>query len=118
MARLLLPAILLGILGAAAVAGAQPEGDLARARALDKAGTEAFRAGRYDQAIASYQAAYALAPRAGGLFNIGRAYHKKGDAQHALEYYRRYLADEPKGPVAAEARAYVADLERALPAAE
>jgi len=116
MPRLLLPAILLGILSVGA-ANAQSAGDLARARALDKAGTDAFRAGRYDQAIASYQAAYALAPRAGVLFNIGRAYHKKGDAQHALEYYKRYLADDPKGPVADEARVYVAELERSLPAA-
>lgn len=118
MPRLLLPAILLGILGVGAAANAQSAGDLARARALDKAGTEAFRAGRYDQAIASYQAAYALAPRPGGLFNIGRAYHKKGDTKHALEFYKRYLADEPKGPVADEARGYVAALERSLPAAE
>jgi Outer membrane protein beta-barrel domain/Tetratricopeptide repeat len=118
MPRPQLLAILLGILGVAAGAHGQSASDLARARALGKAGTDAFRAGRYDQAIASYQAAYDLAPRPGVLFNIGRAYHKKGDAKHALEYYRRYLTDEPNGPVASEARTYVADLERTLPAAE
>src|SRR5262249_50079772 len=110
MARLLLPAILLGILGVAAGAHAQPASDLAGARRLEKTGTEAFRAGRYDQAIASYQAAYELAPRPGVLFNIARAYHKKGDAKQALEYYRRYLADEPNGRIAGEARTYVAEL--------
>lgn len=113
-------ALLLGVLGAVVplAARAQPAGAIDKARALDKRGTDAFRAGRFDEAIEAYQAAYNLAPRPGGLYNIARAYHKKGDTRRALDYYRRYLAAEPNGPVSAEARDYVADIERSLAAAQ
>lgn len=64
-----------------------------------------FRAGAFDEAVAEYRAAYALVPEPVLLFDIGLALENHGDAGHAIEYYRRYLADDPGGVKVAEARA-------------
>jgi tetratricopeptide (TPR) repeat protein len=84
------------------------------ARAHAKAGQDAFKAERYDEAIAEYQAAYALTPEPGLLYNIARAYHRKGDKPQALSYYRRYLTDEPNGAASGEAREYSGALAREI----
>src|SRR5262249_29609491 len=77
-------------------------------------GAKLFNAKQYDQALAEYRAAYALSAKPALLFNIARALHEKGDRTEALAHYRRYLAEAPTGPVAAEAREYAAALEREL----
>jgi hypothetical protein len=64
-----------------------------------------FRAGTYDRAIEEYQAAYRAAPRPALLFNIGLCHENLGDAARAIEFYDRYLDQDPSGPKVAEARA-------------
>lgn len=51
----------------------------------------AYRLGRYDEAVAMLQDAYVLGQEPILLYNLGRAYEGGGDAQHAIEAYRRYL---------------------------
>ncbi|HEY0993098.1 MAG TPA: tetratricopeptide repeat protein, partial [Kofleriaceae bacterium] len=78
------------------------------------AGLEAQSAGRYDEAIAYYRKAYDAVPHAEILFNLAQAYRLKGDAETALGLYQRYLLVEPRGRVAADARKWVAALERVV----
>jgi tetratricopeptide (TPR) repeat protein len=92
-----------------------------KARAHYRTGEAHFRAGRYDEAIAEYQAAYALANRPELLFNIGSAYRKKAEQTHdaadkraAVDYYRRYLGADPAARAAADATVYIHSLEREL----
>jgi Tfp pilus assembly protein PilF len=68
----------------------------------------------YESAIQEYEAAYALVPKAGFLFNIGLAYEAWGKADKALEYYESYLKKEPKGRAATEARARAEALRNAV----
>ena len=88
----------------------------ARARAHYRAGDAAQKAGRYDDAVAEYRAAYELLPLPGLLFNIGQAYRLKGDKVHALEAYRKYLDVEPDGRASPEAREHIAALDAAVAA--
>ncbi|MBL9004152.1 MAG: hypothetical protein JNJ46_07900 [Myxococcales bacterium] len=56
------------------------------------------KSGDYATALAAYQGAYHRRPVPWLLINIGRTLHKLGRYGEALSHYRRYLADEPKGP--------------------
>lgn len=56
------------------------------------------KSGDYATALAAYQGAYRRRPVPWLLINIGRTLHKLGRYGEALSHYRRYLADEPKGP--------------------
>ena len=58
-------------------------------------GLAAYRAGRFDEAIADFQKAYALSKHRDMLFNLGRSYEGKGDKANAVTAYRRYLATDP-----------------------
>src|SRR5262245_39104347 len=62
------------------------------ARALHARGLEDFRAARYDRAIEAFQAAYALSPAPGLLYNIAETYRVKGkgSCDAAVTSYRRY----------------------------
>jgi hypothetical protein len=76
-------------------------------------GVRAYASGRYDEAAAAFERAYALSPRPLIVFNVGQARRKMGDFDRALVAYRTYLAtgkDEPAATLA-EARGYVAQIE-------
>jgi tetratricopeptide (TPR) repeat protein len=104
--------IVLAIVVAPVVALAQPSSDIkARAKVHVSAGLAAQQDGRYDEAIAEYQAGYALVPHPEILFNLAQAHRLKGDAPRALAYYRRYLAIDPRGRVAPDAERWVRELE-------
>jgi tetratricopeptide (TPR) repeat protein len=77
---------------------------LAQAREHFERGKAQQREGRYDLAIGSYLASYQLYPLPEMLYNVALAYRLKGDREHALDYYERYLAAEPNGRGAGEAR--------------
>lgn len=85
-----------------------------QARRDVSAGLAAQSAGRYDEAIALYKKAYAAIPHPEILFDLGQAYRLKGDAEAALDYYRRYLAAEPGGRAAGDANRWVAELGKQL----
>src|SRR5262245_5676658 len=97
-------------------AHAQADDARARAKELYQKGEEHLAAGRYDEAIQAYQAAYDLAPLPGFLYNLGQAWRLKGDRERAIAYYERYLTVEPKGKASAAARANVEELRKAIAA--
>ena len=78
------------------------------------AGIAAQSGGHYDEAIALYKKAYAAIPHPEILFNLGQAYRLKGDAETALDYYRRYLAAEPNGRAAGDANRWVTELDKRI----
>jgi tetratricopeptide (TPR) repeat protein len=105
--RTLLP--LVALLVSAAVAVAQPD-PLVEARAHYQAGTAKFAAAQYDEAVAEFRAADALAPSPMNDFNIGLALDRKGDAAGAVAAYRSYLNRSPnaanRGEVEARSRGW------------
>lgn len=62
-----------------------------RAKRLDKKGKKLYAKGRYDDAIAAFELAYEADPKPRFLFNIGRAYERKGDLFKAMEHLQGYV---------------------------
>jgi tetratricopeptide (TPR) repeat protein len=84
------------------VAAAQPD-DRARAAALFQRGESAQAEGRYRDAIADFEEAYALLPHPNALFNIAVSYERLGEDARAADYYQRYLDDQRDRPADADA---------------
>lgn len=101
-----------------APAATQPpnEGAKAKAKLLFQAGKAEQAAGHLDEAIRNYELAFQTAPLPGILYFLGKAWQAKGNKQTALKEYRRYLALDPNGQVAGDARLAVAELERQIQA--
>ncbi|MGE5183003.1 MAG: PEGA domain-containing protein [Acidobacteriota bacterium] len=62
----------------------------------------AYLAGKYDDAAKGFQDAYAARPFPQFLYNVGASYHMKGKKTSdveaytkAVEFYKRYLSEEP-----------------------
>jgi tetratricopeptide (TPR) repeat protein len=63
-----------------------------------------YDAGRYDDALTGFQAAYARRQMPWLLINIGRAVQRLGRPQEAINYYERYKKAEPNIDPEAEKR--------------
>jgi tetratricopeptide (TPR) repeat protein len=61
-------------------------------------GKQAFDLGKWDDAIAEFEAAYKLRSDPTFLFNMAQAYRRKGDLQRALDLYKNYLIENPETP--------------------
>jgi tetratricopeptide (TPR) repeat protein len=101
------------VLLCATAAAAEPDVE-AQARAHFRAATTAHERGDYARAIDEYQAAYALLPLPELLFNLGQVTRLHGDIAAAADYYRRYLAQQPTGAGADEARNHLREVEAIL----
>ena len=77
------------LLAGGAAAAREPNEQAAR---LDKLGKKAYAAKDWDDAVASFEAAFAADPMPRFLFNAGRSYEKKGDVPRAIDAFERYLA--------------------------
>jgi tetratricopeptide (TPR) repeat protein len=73
-----------------------PSADDERARELFQNGRVLHEEGRYEDAIAAWEEGYRLSKRPLFLYNIGNAYEKLGDLEHAIEYFNRYRAFAPE----------------------
>lgn len=73
-----------------------------------------FQEGRYDDAIAAFEAAYAIKQDPALLFNMGNAHRRAGHLEDALATYQRLLAVDPETPQRAEVRGYMAELRTRL----
>lgn len=95
--RLALVALVgLGLLAATPAAHAQPKGDKAatdvHAKELFAKGDTAYAEGRYEEALAAFQEAYALSGRPQLLFNVSNALERLGRYAEAVEALEKYLA--------------------------
>ena len=105
-------------LGAALVVAAGPSeaggGGRADVRRFDRMGKAAYQQGRFDDAIAAFEAAYELGGEPKYLFNLGKCHQKSGDLHLAIRHLRRYVRDAPDAPDAATVQALAELLERRL----
>lgn len=83
--------------------GVSPDDD-ARARRLFLVGDGLYAQGRYEEAIATFEEAYALSPRPLLLFNLANAQERAGRWADARDSLARYLPDAPEGERAAIAQ--------------
>lgn len=96
MTRRLLCALSAALLCLAAVSAEaqrrepRPE-EIERARQLFVEGTQHYQAGRLNEALERFLAAWRIVPGPELAYNVARTYERMADAQHAVEFYRHYL---------------------------
>lgn len=69
-----------------------------RAAAIKRVAAQMFAESRYRDALAQFQAAYAVRQEAALLLHIARTYQRLGDLREARAFYVRYLTAAPAGP--------------------
>ena len=86
------------LLFCAATAGAEDETPLNRdiAKKHWELGEKLYQASNHSAALVEFEKAYKLAPRPGMLFNIARCHEVMGALEKGVEYYERYLEQNPK----------------------
>lgn len=110
--------------GAGETVGEQGVESTRRAREEFRLGVEHYQAGRYVEAIHSFQVAASLIPSADLWFNIASAYEQLArtrgeisDWEQAIVHYRRYLTEQVDPPDRAAVEANIAVLTERLEAA-
>jgi tetratricopeptide (TPR) repeat protein len=101
----------------AALAAASPAwagGSDRPGRALFERAETKFNVGRFDEALADYQAAYEIEPLPAFLFNIGQCYRNMGNYERAQFFFRRYTALDPRSPNRPAAERLIAEMDRLL----
>jgi tetratricopeptide (TPR) repeat protein len=88
------------------------------AKAYVDAGLVAQKAGDYDTAITLYTKAYELVPHPVLVFNMAQAHRLAGRVERALNLYRKYLEEAPRGSEARTARELIAEIEALKAGAE
>ncbi|HMG22593.1 MAG TPA: tetratricopeptide repeat protein [Kofleriaceae bacterium] len=81
------------------------------ARRYTDAGLTAAKTGDYDAAIEFYSRAYRLRQHPTLIFNMAEAHRLAGRTDQAVALYKRYLAEAPRGPLAADARDRIAAID-------
>jgi tetratricopeptide (TPR) repeat protein len=119
---------LLGVLLLGALAHAQSDDAVARARSHFEAGRAMYNLQQYTDAIREFSAGYQLVPRPQFLVNLGQCYDRLADGssdltakrealEHARDMYNKFLADAPPHDVLrAQVTPIVATLDQKLAA--
>ena len=88
-----------GATGTAATgAAAAPGGETETFETLVGLATGKFKEKDYAGAVALFERAYAVQPEPAILFNIGRIYEEAQNAEAAIGYYEKFIADENVEP--------------------
>ncbi|WP_224242973.1 tetratricopeptide repeat protein [Hyalangium gracile] len=105
--------VLWGLLAPLPAAGAQLTDEAkAQARVKYNDGNVAYEQGDFRKALASFNAAYQLAPLPGFLFNVAQCHRQLGAYERAAHFYRRYLSLSAKEPANAPmVRELIAEME-------
>ena len=77
---------------------ADPDPALAESRRLYDLATEAYKLGHFEEALASYEAAYKLFKAPAFLFNIGQCQLRLKHWDRAQFFFEGYLRDMPDAP--------------------
>ncbi len=94
----MVPRVVVAVLLCSARAGAalaQDAPEEEEARGLFMAGRAAFDDGRYDEALAHFEASYTKSGRPELLFNIGLSAQRAGRFNRAIQAFEQYLRDAP-----------------------
>jgi tetratricopeptide (TPR) repeat protein len=103
------------LVGLSGPARAADEKARAEARAHYEKATGAYALGRYADAAAEFEAAFALKPDPAILYNAAQAYRLAGKKERALELYRSYRrVFGRKAEHAADVEKHVGELEKAI----
>ena len=70
--------------------------------------------GRWDAALAEYEAAYEISREPQLLYKMGDTYRRKGDIEHAVLLYQNYLERDPQNPFRPEIEERIKGLQRQL----
>lgn len=96
-------AVAIAIAALALPAAAQTPDALRKAQASFDQAQSDYLQGKYDEAAQAFQEAYAARPFPQFLYNVGASYHMKGKKtseveayQKAVEFYRKYLKEDPQ----------------------
>jgi tetratricopeptide (TPR) repeat protein len=94
----------------------RPPDDKAEAEASEhvRKAAEAFRAGRFDEAMTEFEAGYAIVPRPAFVLNMGHVQRQAGNLARARDLYQRYLTAEPGSPQRAEVEGVIAEIDKQL----
>ena len=113
----LLPLAFLAVLSCCTAAHAAPAAaDTDAAKLHFEKGQALSAALKYREALAEFAAGYELSRRPLFLFNMGECARLAGDLARAKESFERYLAEDPNGKLAEQARSRVEELATRLPA--
>src|SRR5678815_5732987 len=105
----------------------QRQRQLDEAKAAFAKGNTAYNLGKYNEAIANFEQAYALSRLPEILFNLGQCYRKQWEAEgkktsalgrRALHYYEAVVREAPSSRVRPDADQFSAELGPAIAAAE
>jgi len=95
------------------------------AKAAFTRGNTAYNLGKYDDAIAEFERAYALSRLPEILFNLGQCYRKQWEAdrrselgRRALHYYEALVREAPTTKVRPDAEQFITEIGPAVAAAE
>lgn len=105
------------LLAAALVALPARADDTAEAKARFRKGAELYRAGKYRDAIAEFEAAYRLKPAGAIHFNVAQCREKLAEWPGALRAYEDYLREVPDAKDRAAVRASMGRIDERLAAA-
>lgn len=113
--------LLLGVPGAAADQPVQNKEQRAEAERLFRAGEQAYHAGKYSLAAQAFEASYALLPAPQIAFSMAQAYRlqyfvdkQPAGLERAVELFRLYLEQNPRGGRRDVAVTHLAELEPIL----
>lgn len=95
----------------ALVAAAPARADKERAKELFRKGMMQYTIDHFDEAIQSFEAAYAEEASPVFLFNIAQAHRLAKRPRPALEFYRKYLRESPQAKNRAQVEEQIAALE-------
>ncbi len=102
---------MVGVRTTLAAPDASPDDRRQAKRAFDR-GQKQFSLGRFEEALASYEAAYEAFPLPGILFNIGQSHRNLGNLDEAIFSFKKYLHLVPDADNREAVESLVRDLDR------
>lgn len=78
-------------------------------------GVEAYREGRFEDAIAAYEQAHRALPNPAFLFNLGQCYRSLGELERSIVLFERYIEAKPQAANRAEVEALIDGMRLAVP---
>jgi len=109
-------ALSIGILAPAPLARAS-DAATEEARQHFLKGQQLFDVGRWDDAAAEFEQAYAARNDPIFIYNMAQAFRRKGDVRRAFNLYKNYLIKAPNSPQRAEVEERIESLKKQLEAA-
>jgi tetratricopeptide (TPR) repeat protein len=106
-------AVLLLAIGSGRAHAVKPDAEKQARGSFERAEVH-FKEGKFAEALAEYQAGYAVAPLPGFLINIAQCHRRLGDLNQARAAYRKFIIVAPDSPYIHEVKAIIVELDDLL----